>query len=125
MEQKFLICKHCGKMVAVVKETGVPVICCGEEMSELIPGTTDAAAEKHVPVVTVDGRNVKVAVGSVAHPMLPEHYIEWISLHTSRVISARSLSPVKSPKHISHSATVMRSSPHMPTAICIRSGRAE
>ena len=84
MEQKFLICKHCGKMVAVVKETGVPVICCGEAMSELIPGTTDAAAEKHVPVVTVDGRNVKVAVGSVAHPMLPEHYIEWISLHTKQ-----------------------------------------
>ena len=98
MEQKFLICKHCGKIVAVVKETGVPVICCGEEMSELIPGTTDAAAEKHVPVVTVDGRNVKVAVGSVAHPMLPEHYIEWISLHTKQGNQRKELKPGEKPE---------------------------
>lgn len=98
MEQKFLICKHCGKMVAVVKETGVPVICCGEAMSELIPGTTDAAAEKHVPVVTVDGRNVKVAVGSVAHPMLLEHYIEWISLHTKQGNQRKELKPGEKPE---------------------------
>ena len=98
MEQKFLICKHCGKMVAVVKETGVPVICCGEAMSELIPGTTDAAAEKHVPVVTVDGRNVMVAVGSVAHPMLPEHYIEWISLHTKQGNQRKELKPGEKPE---------------------------
>ena len=98
MEQKFLICKHCGKMVAVVKETGVPVICCGEAMSELIPGTTDAAAEKHVPVVTVDGRNVTVAVGSVAHPMLPEHYIEWISLHTKQGNQRKELKPGEKPE---------------------------
>ena len=98
MEQKFLICKHCGKMVAVVKETGVPVICCGEVMNELIPGTTDAAAEKHVPVVTVDGRNVNVAVGSVAHPMLPEHYIEWISLHTKQGNQRKELKPGEKPE---------------------------
>ena len=98
MEQKFLICKHCGKMVAVVKETGVPVICCGEAMSELIPGTTDAAAEKHVPVVTVDGRNVKVDVGSVANPMLPEHYIEWISLHTKQGNQRKELKPGEKPE---------------------------
>ena len=50
MEQKFYICKHCGNIIAKVKDTGVPVICCGEPMSEIIPGTTDAAVEKHVPV---------------------------------------------------------------------------
>ena len=55
MEQKFYICKHCGNIIAKVKDAGVPVICCGEPMSEIIPGTTDAAVEKHVPVWTVDG----------------------------------------------------------------------
>ena len=54
MEQKFYICKHCGNIIAKVKDAGVPVICCGEPMSEIIPGTTDAAVEKHVPVWTVE-----------------------------------------------------------------------
>ena len=100
MEQKFLICKHCGKMVAVVKETGVPVICCGEEMKterESVEYAV-AAAEKHGPVVTVDGRNVKVAVGSVAHPMLPEHYIEWISLHTKQGNQRKERKPGEKPE---------------------------
>ena len=48
MKQKFLVCRHCGKMVAMVKESGVPTVCCGEAMSELIPGAVDAAKEKHV-----------------------------------------------------------------------------
>ena len=47
MEQKFYICKHCGNIIAKVKDTGVPVICCGEPMSEIVPGTTDASVEKH------------------------------------------------------------------------------
>ncbi len=84
MEQKFYICKHCGNIIAKVKDTGVPVICCGEPMSEIIPGTTDAAVEKHVPVWTVENGIVHVKVGSVEHPMLPEHYIEWVSLHTKQ-----------------------------------------
>ena len=54
MEQKFYICKHCGNIIAKVKDTGVPVICCGEPMTEIVPGTTDAAAEKHVPFWTVE-----------------------------------------------------------------------
>ena len=52
MEQKFYICKHCGNIIAKVKDTGVPVICCGEPMSEIIPGTTDAAVEKHCLLYT-------------------------------------------------------------------------
>ena len=82
MKQKFLVCRHCGKMVAMVKESGVPTICCGEEMRELIPGAVDAAKEKHVPVVTKDGNLVRVKVGDVAHPMTPEHHIAWISVET-------------------------------------------
>ena len=76
MEQKFYIAK--------VKDAGVPVVCCGEPMSEIVPGTTDAAVEKHVPVWTVENGIVHVKVGSVEHPMLPEHYIEWVSLHTKQ-----------------------------------------
>ncbi len=83
MEMKFYRCKHCGQIVAVVKATGVPIICCNEPMEEIIPGTTDAAVEKHVPVYTVDGTTVTVKVGSVEHPMQPEHYIEWIALKTT------------------------------------------
>ena len=84
MEMKFYRCAHCGQIVAIVKKTGVPVICCGEPMKELIPGTTDAAAEKHVPSFEVKGDVVEVTVGSVEHPMLEEHYIEWIAVQTKQ-----------------------------------------
>ena len=78
MEQKFYLCKHCGNIITKIKDIGVPVICCDEPMSEIVPGTTDAAVEKHVPVWTVENDIVHVKVGSVEHPMLPEHYIEWV-----------------------------------------------
>ena len=82
MEPKFYICKHCGNIIAKVKDSGVPVVCCGEKMAELVPGTTDGALEKHVPVYEVKDGKVYVTVGAVEHPMLPEHYIEWVSLQT-------------------------------------------
>ena len=50
MEQKFYICKHCGNIIVKIKDSSVPVVCCGEPMSEIVPGVTDAAVEKHVPV---------------------------------------------------------------------------
>lgn len=81
---KFYVCKHCGKIIVMLKETAVPTMCCGEAMSELIPGTTDAAVEKHVPVISVAGNKVTVTVGSVAHPMEAEHYIQWILLRTDK-----------------------------------------
>lgn len=98
MEMKFYICAHCGKIIAVVKETGVPVMCCGEKMSEIIPGTTDAAAEKHIPVYEVEGGKVTVTVGAVSHPMTEEHYIEWISLKTKEGNQRKSLKPGDEPK---------------------------
>ena len=98
MEQKFLICEHCGNMIAMVKDTGVPVMCCGQKMTEIIPGTTDAAVEKHVPVYTVDGTTVTVSVGSTAHPMLPEHYIEWVTLQTKQGNQRKLLKPGDEPK---------------------------
>ena len=77
---KFYICRHCGNVIAFVKNTGVPVMCCGEKMQEIVPGSVDAAAEKHVPVIKTEGQKVTVSVGSVAHPMQEEHYIEWIAM---------------------------------------------
>lgn len=93
MEMKFYRCAHCGQIVAIVKKTGVPVICCGEPMKELIPGTTDVAAEKHVPSFEVKGDVVEVTVGSVEHPMLEEHYIEWIAVQTKQGNQRKSLEP--------------------------------
>lgn len=98
MEMKFYQCAHCGQIVAIVKGTGVPIMCCGEAMKEIVPGTTDAAVEKHVPVIEVNGTNVTVTVGSVEHPMLSEHYIEWIALETKSGNQRKTLSPGDAPK---------------------------
>ena len=82
MELRFYRCETCGQIIAVVRKTGVPVMCCGKPMKEIIPGTTDAAVEKHVPVYEVNGQTVSVKVGSVDHPMTEAHYIEWVCLKT-------------------------------------------
>ena len=79
---KFYKCEICGKIVAMVKETPVDTMCCGQAMRELVPGTTDGATEKHVPVYTLEGNTVKVKVGSVEHPMTDAHHIEWIAIET-------------------------------------------
>ena len=97
MEMKFYKCAHCGQMIAIVKETGVPVICCGEPMQEMVAGTTDAAVEKHVPVITKNGNIIEVKVGSVEHPMAPEHYIEWIALRTKQGNQRKILKPGDAP----------------------------
>lgn len=97
MEMKFFKCAHCGKIIAVVKDTRVPVMCCGEPMKELIAGTTDAAQEKHVPVYEVNGDTVTVKVGAVAHPMTEEHYIEWVSLKTKSGNQRKALQPGSEP----------------------------
>ena len=98
MEQKFFICENCGNMIAMVKASGVPIQCCGQPMTEIVPGSTDAALEKHVPVYKVEGDKVFVTVGSVEHPMLPEHYIEWISLQTKAGNQRKPLQPGQAPK---------------------------
>ena len=81
---KFFKCEHCGNIIRFVKESGVPVMCCGEKMTELIPGITDGAAEKHVPVVKQTGDTVMVEVGAVEHPMVEAHYIQWITIETTK-----------------------------------------
>lgn len=79
---KFYVCKHCGNIITYDVNSGVKVVCCGEEMQELVPGTVDASKEKHVPVIERQGNVVTVRVGSIDHPMVEEHYIGWIALET-------------------------------------------
>ena len=93
----FYKCKHCGKVVMLLENNGVPTICCGEPMEELVANTVDAAFEKHVPVIEEDGDKVVVKVGEVAHPMLPEHHIAFIVLHTDQGYKIKHLKPGDAP----------------------------
>jgi len=79
---KFYICEKCGNLVGMINESGVPMMCCGQKMTHLVPGTVEASREKHIPVAEVIGDTVKVTVGSVEHPMSEEHSILWVYLET-------------------------------------------
>ena len=83
-ENRFYICEHCGNLIGMIHDAGVPMMCCGHKMTELVPGTVDASREKHLPVVTVEGDKIKVIIGSVSHPMTEEHSITWVYLQTDR-----------------------------------------
>lgn len=98
MAVKFYRCPHCGNIIIKVVDKGVPVMCCGQKMEELIPSSVDASVEKHVPVITKDGNTVKVAVGSVAHPMAEEHFISTVVLETSSGIQIADLKPGDAPE---------------------------
>lgn len=97
---KFYICKHCGNIVGMIYDSGVVPVCCGEKMTELKANSTEAAQEKHVPVVTVKGNEVHVAVGSVAHPMEAEHYIQWIYIQTENGGQRKVLNPGDKPEAV-------------------------
>jgi superoxide reductase len=94
---KFFVCEHCGNLVGVIHDAGVPMMCCGQKMTQLIPGTVEASVEKHLPVVTVDGDKVKVEIGSVAHPMAEEHSILWVCLETCCGVYRKHLEVGKAP----------------------------
>ena len=95
---KYYVCEHCGNIIEFAKNVGVPVMCCGKKMQEMEPNTTDAAQEKHVPVVTVDGNKVVVEVGSVEHPMTEEHLIQWIAIETKKGSQKVELTAQDAPK---------------------------
>jgi superoxide reductase len=97
MTPKFYRCSHCGNIVEMIEDHNVPVMCCGEFMQEMKAGTTDAAVEKHVPVYEVEGNVVNVKVGSVEHPMVAEHYIQWIVLQTNQGVQIKYLEPENPP----------------------------
>ncbi len=98
MEMEFYRCSRCGQIIAIVKKTGAPVVCCGEPMKKIVPGTADASLEKHVPVFEVKDNKVFVTVGAVPHPMINEHYIEWVSLQTKMGNQRKALKPGEKPE---------------------------
>ncbi len=97
---KFYICDVCGNIVQKVHDSKVPVMCCGKPMRELVPNTTEAANEKHLPVVKVEGNVVRVQVGSVEHPMTEGHWITWIMLETNQGMNRKPLTPSDRPEAV-------------------------
>ena len=95
--KKFFICQTCGKIITQIDERAVPTMCCGSPMNEIIAGVTDASYEKHIPVLEIMGNKAKVLVGSVEHPMTPEHFIEWIVLETDKGSQIKYLKPETKP----------------------------
>lgn len=80
VKKEVYLCKKCDNIVESLWNGDHPILCCGQEMSQLKANTVDAAVEKHVPVIERNGINVTVKVGDVAHPMTPEHYILFVEL---------------------------------------------
>ena len=95
---KFYICETCKNIITKIVDSKVPVVCCGKPMKELVPGAVDGALEKHVPAVTIDGNTVKVQIGEVIHPMMPEHYIQFIALETKNGVQIKNLKAGEEPK---------------------------
>ena len=97
---QFFVCEECGNLVGALYFSGAPMTCCGDHMTELLPGTVDASLEKHVPVVEVNGNTVTVKIGAVAHPMTEEHSIQWVYLHTEKGGQRFCLNPGDEPKAV-------------------------
>lgn len=100
MKLKFYKCMTCGNVTVKAVDSGVPVVCCGQPMTELAANKEDAAVEKHVPAVTVDGNKIEVQVGDTIHPMLEEHYIQFICLETENGFQVKQLKPEDEPKAV-------------------------
>ena len=96
--EKFYICRTCGNLVNVINASGVPMMCCGKPMEALEPNTVEASGEKHIPAVTVEEGAVHVMIGSVEHPMVDIHYIEWVYLQTENGGQRINLKPNQEPK---------------------------
>ena len=95
---KFYMCETCKNIITKIVDSKVPVVCCGKPMKELVPGAVDGALEKHVPAVIIEGNTVKVQIGEVIHPMLPEHYIQFVALETKNGCQIKKLNVGDEPK---------------------------
>lgn len=98
IRQEFFKCDNCGNMAELIKNTGIPLVCCGNKMTELIPNTAEASTEKHLPEVTMSGNSITVQVGSVPHPMDAGHHIEFIYVETGRGCQRKKLDIGTEPK---------------------------
>ena len=99
-ESIFYRCNRCGNIVALFHKGGGTLSCCGAEMEHLVANSTDAATEKHVPVVTRDGDTLTVKVGSVPQPMAEDHYIQWIAVVTGGQVVIKYLKPGDAPEKV-------------------------
>lgn len=97
-EIRFFVCERCGNIIGMIHSAGVPMMCCGQKMTALIPNTTEAAGEKHLPIVTRSGELVEVSIGAVEHPMTEEHSILWVYLKTDRGGQRKCLNTNEAPK---------------------------
>lgn len=93
MNIKFFKCQHCGNVIVKLVDKNVPVSCCGEKMTELVPNSSDGAGEKHTPVISIEGNTVRVAISTVQHPSVEAHYIQFIVLETTHGFQMRNLNP--------------------------------
>ena len=93
----FYRCEVCGNMVAMLKHGGGTLSCCDQPMNELVANTSDGAKEKHVPDLKFEDGRIKVTIGSVLHPSLPEHHIEWIALVSGDKVQFSFLKPGMDP----------------------------
>lgn len=93
-------CEICGNIVEILHTGATALVCCGQEMKLLDENTTDAATEKHVPVIEETENGYKVVVGEVEHPMVDNHYIEWIELITENEVHTKFLNPGEKPEAV-------------------------
>jgi superoxide reductase len=93
-------CGICGNITEVLHPSGGTLACCGQSMNLLVENAKEAATEKHVPIITKIDGGYKVTVGEVNHPMLPEHFIEWIELIAGDEILRKNLKPGDAPEAI-------------------------
>jgi len=96
----FYVCEVCGNMVGLIRDGGGELVCCNEPMKKLEPNTTDASKEKHVPVAVRENGKIVVSVGSVPHPMIDAHYIEWIAIVSDEGTERTALQPGDEPKAV-------------------------
>ena len=99
-KNEIYVCKTCGNIVEVVHGGAGELACCGKPMEKQVAGTSDGAAEKHVPVIEKIEGGYKVKVGSVAHPMVEAHYIEFIELICEKCgkVQRKYLTPGQTPE---------------------------
>ncbi len=97
-DNRFYVCEHCGNIIGLIHDAGVPMMCCGAKMTKLEAGVIEASHEKHIPVVSVEGNLVKAVIGEVLHPMSEEHNIAWVYLETDKGGQRKNLTPNSAPE---------------------------
>ena len=96
---EFFICNHCGNIATLIQNKNTPLVCCGEQMAELKPNTTDASTEKHLPAIDISGDNISIQIGSIPHPMEDAHHITFMYVETKQGGQYKYLSSGDDPKN--------------------------